>query len=73
MLVLSRKQGESIVVGTAIRVTVIELRGGRVRLGIEAPAHVNVRRQELQADAIQTAPLRVQPSAAASRSTAAAT
>lgn len=71
MLVLSRKQGESIVVGTAIRVTVIELRGGRVRLGIEAPAHVNVRRQELHANAHQTTPLRVQPSTVPSRTAAA--
>ena len=70
MLVLSRKQGESIVVGTAIRVTVIELRGGRVRLGIEAPAHVNVRRQELQAEAL-TPPLRIRSSEVPSRTAAA--
>ncbi len=60
MLVLSRKQGEAIVVGTAIRITVLEMRGGRVRLGIEAPAHVTVRRQELATSAPQIAPLRIE-------------
>jgi carbon storage regulator len=59
MLVLTRKPGEAIVVGASIRVTVLEVRGGRVRLGIEAPAHVNVRRQELTLDAEGTPPLRV--------------
>ncbi|MGD9645416.1 MAG: carbon storage regulator [Pirellulales bacterium] len=60
MLVLSRKQGEAIVVGTAIRVTVLEMRGGRVRLGIEAPAHVSVRRQELDESETKYPPLRVE-------------
>ena len=67
MLVLSRKQGEAIMVGTAIRVTVIEVRGGRVRLGIEAPAHVNVRRQELTLDAESAPPLRVGAAAVSPR------
>ncbi len=67
MLVLSRKQGEAIMVGTAIRVTVIEVRGGRVRLGIEAPAHVNVRRQELTLDAQSAPPLRVGAAAVSPR------
>ena len=67
MLVLSRKQGEAIVVGTAIRVTVIEVRGGRVRLGIEAPANVNVRRQELTLDAESAPPLRVGAAAVSPR------
>ncbi|MBX9790211.1 MAG: carbon storage regulator [Pirellulales bacterium] len=61
MLVLSRKQGETIVVGTAIRVTVLEMRGGRVRLGIEAPSRVNVRRQELDESDAKYPPLRVGP------------
>jgi carbon storage regulator len=59
MLVLSRKQGEAIVVGMAIRVTVLEMRGGRVRLGIEAPAHVSVRRYELEISETKYPPLRV--------------
>jgi len=67
MLVLSRKPGEAIVVGASIRVTVLEVRGGRVRLGIEAPAHVNVRRQELTFDAEKTPPLRVETAVASHR------
>ena len=47
MLVLSRKCDEQIVIGQDIVVTVIEIRGDKVRLGIEAPAHVSVHRQEV--------------------------
>ena len=47
MLVLSRKKGESIVLRDDIVVTVIEMRGGRVRLGVEAPGEVAVHRKEL--------------------------
>lgn len=52
MLVLSRKREESILIGDDIRVMVIEIRGDRVRLGIEAPRSVNVHRQEVY-EAIQ--------------------
>ena len=48
MLVLSRKQGESIVIDGGIRLTVIEVRGSVVRLGIEAPKHIQVLRSELE-------------------------
>lgn len=47
MLVLSRKTSESIVIGGRITVTVVAIRGGQVRLGIEAPAEIRVLRQEL--------------------------
>jgi carbon storage regulator len=47
MLVLARKAGEHLVVGTDIVITVLNVRGGRVRLGIRAPAGVGVRRGEL--------------------------
>lgn len=53
MLVLSRKQGESIVVRDDIVVTVVELRGGKVRLGIEAPSEVVVHRKELYDKIVQ--------------------
>jgi carbon storage regulator len=49
MLVLSRKVGESIVVGGGIRVTVTKIQGNRVQIGIEAPSVVAVRRAELAA------------------------
>ena len=47
MLVLSRKLNESIVIGENIVVTVIDIRGDKIRLGIEAPRHVSVHRQEI--------------------------
>jgi carbon storage regulator len=47
MLVLSRKTGESIQIAENIRVTVTEVRGGRVRLSIEAPEHIRVLRKEI--------------------------
>ena len=47
MLVLSRKKNESIVIGENITITVMEIRGDKVRLGIEAPKDVPVHRQEV--------------------------
>jgi carbon storage regulator len=47
MLVLSRKLGEQIVIGEHIRVTVLELNGGRVKLGFAGPAEVPIHRKEL--------------------------
>lgn len=52
MLVLSRKKDESIVVNDVIIITVIEIRGDKVRLGIEAPKSVSIHRQEVY-EAIQ--------------------
>ena len=53
MLVLSRKKNESIVIDHNIVVTVVEIRGDKVRLGIEAPKDVSVHRQEVY-DAIHS-------------------
>lgn len=47
MLVLSRKKNESIVIGDNITVVVVEIRGDKVRLGIEAPTEVSVHRNEV--------------------------
>jgi len=47
MLVLSRKKNESIVINNDIVVTVVEIRGDKVRLGIVAPKEVPVHRQEV--------------------------
>lgn len=47
MLVLSRKKNESIVINNDIVITVVEIRGDKVRLGIEAPKDVPVHRQEV--------------------------
>ena len=47
MLVLTRRSGESLRIGTDVRITVISSTGTQVRLGIEAPAHVAVHREEV--------------------------
>ena len=47
MLVLSRRVGESIVIGDDVRVTVLEVRGDVIRVGIDAPRSVKVHRAEL--------------------------
>ena len=47
MLVLTRKKNESIVINDVIKVTVVEIRGDKVRLGIEAPREIDVHRQEV--------------------------
>ena len=52
MLVLSRQRDESIIIGDHIVVTVVDIRGDKVRLGIEAPKEVPVHRQEVY-EAIQ--------------------
>jgi carbon storage regulator len=52
MLVLSRKKDEKIIIGDQITVMVIEIRGDKVRLGIEAPKEVSVHREEVY-DAIR--------------------
>ena len=52
MLVLSRKKNDSIVINNDIRIVVVEIRGDKVRLGVEAPREVPVHRREVY-DAIQ--------------------
>lgn len=54
MLVLSRKKNESIVINDNIKIVVVEIRGDKVRLGIEAPKDIPVHRREVY-DAIQRA------------------
>ena len=47
MLVLSRKADESIVIDERITITVLEVRGNQIRLGIEAPKEISIMREEL--------------------------
>jgi carbon storage regulator len=52
MLVLSRKKNESIVINDNIVITVVEIRGDKVRLGFDAPKDIPIHRQEVY-DAIK--------------------
>ena len=47
MLVLTRKSGEGITIGPHVRVVVLEVKGGQVRLGVEAPRSIEVHRDEV--------------------------
>ena len=47
MLILTRKLGERITINDDIHVTLLEIKGSQVKLGIEAPKHVTVHRQEI--------------------------
>jgi carbon storage regulator len=67
MLVLSRKKNESIIINDNITVTVIEIRGDKVRIGIEAPKDVTVHRREVY-EAIQNQNRLSEPGAKVGRS-----
>lgn len=54
MLVLSRKRNESIIIADNIVITIVEVRGDKVRLGIDAPREISVHRSEVY-EAIQRA------------------
>lgn len=54
MLVLSRKLGEVIFIGDSIKITVVDIERGKIRLGIEAPRDVRIDRQEIH-DKIEAA------------------
>jgi carbon storage regulator len=54
MLVLSRRVGESIVIGDDVVITVLDVRGDVVRVGVDAPRSVQVRRQELLVELAET-------------------
>lgn len=55
MLVLSRKKNERLFIGDNIVITIVRVAGGSVRLGIEAPSEVHVRREEVRCRDRETA------------------
>ena len=63
MLVLSRRVGESVVIGDDVTLTVLEVRGDVVRIGIDAPRSVKVHRAELLAELASSNQGAVAPSA----------
>ena len=54
MLVLSRKPGEAILIGDDIEISIVEVRGDTVRIGINAPRNITILRQELLAEVAKT-------------------
>ena len=48
MLVLTRKNAESILVGERIQVRILKIRGSSIQIGIDAPPHIAIRRSELE-------------------------
>ncbi len=53
LLVLSRRRDQTLVIGDNVEVTVLEIKGGQVRLGINAPKAVSVHRGEIHAKVIE--------------------
>jgi len=47
MLILTRKLGENIRIGDKIKITILDVEGGQVKLGIDAPPHIAVHREEI--------------------------
>jgi carbon storage regulator len=47
MLILARKEGEAIIVADNIRIQILETKAGQVKLGIEAPGHITIHREEI--------------------------
>ena len=47
MLILTRKLGENIRIGDEVKITILDIKGGQVKLGIEAPPHIAVHREEI--------------------------
>ena len=72
MLVLSRKKNESIVINNDITIVVVEIRGDKVRLGVEAPKEVPVHRREVY-EAIRRNEAEAEAAGAADRSNQPAT
>ena len=48
MLVLTRKNTESILIGERIQVRILKIRGSSIQIGIDAPPHITIRRSELE-------------------------
>ena len=71
MLVLSRQRDETIMIGDEVEITVVDIRGDKVRLGINAPRHVQVHRKEvyeaIQRENAEAAGLRVDDLAVANK------
>lgn len=54
MLVLTRKDGEKILIGKDISITIVKSKNGQVRIGVEAPKGVTILREELSEEKVET-------------------
>ena len=54
MLILTRKVGESVLIGDDISITVLSVRGNQVKLGVQAPKEVSVHREEIYQQILQS-------------------
>lgn len=52
MLILTRKKGESIIIGDNIQIQVLNVKGGQVRIGIDAPREFQIFREEIESSAV---------------------
>ena len=73
MLILTRRVGESLMIGDEVTVTVLGVKGNQVRIGVNAPKHVSVHREEIyerikreQADGVERPPVAAPEQPAAS-------
>ncbi len=48
MLILTRKPNESVIIDNQVTLKILEVRGNQVRIGVEAPAHISIHREEVQ-------------------------
>lgn len=50
MLILSRRIGETLVVGDNVKITILSVKGNQIRIGVEAPKEISIKRGELDED-----------------------
>ncbi len=70
MLVLSRRKGESVIIGGEVTITVVEVRGDQIRLGIDAPRSVKVYREEVYRQVLEENEAAARSATGAARSSA---
>ena len=56
MLILTRKPGESLYIGDDVKVTIVEIKGNQIRVGIDAPADLRIYREEIYKQILSIAP-----------------
>jgi carbon storage regulator len=52
MLVLNRRKGETVIIGDNIRITIVDVQGDNIKIGIDAPRNINILREEIHEEVI---------------------